>query len=148
MAAWKSDVNTFEECFFTNVERWVHLYGLSYHLWSVQIGNTIGEAVALDPASTDFTRLDATRVKIKTRGSKNSFDPITVIDGVCKYKVAIYPVVLGEVIKLGVDESRWVDFGVILEEDGEANQDFLRIEVVEIGNEEILSLYPVRKGVD
>lgn len=62
-AAWKSDVITFEECFFTNVERWVRLYGLPYHLWSVQnftlIGSAIGEAVAVNLASADFSRLDA-----------------------------------------------------------------------------------------
>lgn len=28
MVAWRSAVNTFEECFFTSVEKWVHLYGL------------------------------------------------------------------------------------------------------------------------
>lgn len=110
IAAWRSEVNTLEACFFACVERWVHLYSIPYHLWSVQnftlIDNTIGEAVALDPASTAFSRLDTARIKIRTRGSKASFDPITVTDDVWKYKVAIYPVVLGENIKFGVDESK------------------------------------------
>lgn len=77
--------------------------------------------MALDPAWTDISRLDAARIKIKTTENKFSFDPITITDGICKYKVAIYPVVLGEDIKLGVDESKWVDFGVF--SDGEVNAD-------------------------
>lgn len=75
------------------------------------IGNNIGEAVGLGPASADFSHLDVAQIKVRTRGSKVSFEPITVTDGIRKYRVAIYPVVLGEVIKLGVDESKRLILG-------------------------------------
>lgn len=58
-----------------------------------------------------------------------------------KYKFAVHPVVLGSDVKLGVDEAKWVDFGVIIEND---NGEFLaNNENVEMGTEEILSLLSV-----
>lgn len=99
--------------------------------------------MSLDPTSTDFSRHDTARIKINTRWSKVSFYPITITDRVRKYKVAIYPVVLREDIKMGVDESKWVDFGVISEE-GNVNQSNLRIEDVVMGSEDIMNVEPVR----
>lgn len=83
---WRLDVNTFEECFLERTKRWVHVYGLPYHLWSsgnfMLIGNQVGEAVAVDPCSINFTKHDAVRIKVRSEQSLFNFDPIWVFDGV------------------------------------------------------------------
>lgn len=49
----------------------------------------------------------------------------------------------GDDIKLGVDKSKWVDFGVIFEDEGGLAESKKTKEDVEMGSEEILSLVSV-----
>lgn len=64
-------------------------------------------------ALADLSKLDAVRLKIRSSGSKVCFDPLTISDGVRKYRVVVYLVVLGSDVNLGVDESKGVEVGAI-----------------------------------
>lgn len=91
----------------------MHVYDVSYHLWSneyfTKIGNEVGEAIAVDPCSISFTKLDAVRIKVRSEQTIFNFDSVRVSEGVTNYRPAIFPDVFADEVKLGVDCRRWPD---------------------------------------
>lgn len=98
-------MNTFEESFFERVERWVHVYGLPYHLWCnenfASTRNEIGEAVIVDPCSINFTKLDVVRIQVRTEKSAYSFESIWVSGGIKKCRLGMFPFVSADEVKMG-----------------------------------------------
>lgn len=92
-APWRYDANTYEEQFFIKEERRVQIYGLPYHLWSrenfTKIGDHVGKAVGIYSHILDLTKLDAARIKVEAN-KVCIFDPITVSDGIKKYRITIF----------------------------------------------------------
>lgn len=47
----------------------VHIFGLPFHLWNndnfTRIGDAFGEAVAIGHTAMEFSKLDASRAKLK-----------------------------------------------------------------------------------
>lgn len=52
--------------FFQKVERWIHIYGLPFHLWNRDnfevIGKYLCELVGVDTCTLDFSKLDGARI--------------------------------------------------------------------------------------
>lgn len=64
-----------------------------------RIGNALGETVASDCVTMELSKLDATRIKIKTPVGKVNVDPMEVCYDVKNYTHTFDPVVLDNEVR-------------------------------------------------
>lgn len=100
-----------------------------YHLWSSDnfeiLGKYLGELVGIDPCTLDFYEHDRAHVKVKVSAGRVDFELVEVTDKDKDYKITFsffrWAVVLESEVKLGVDETKWVDI-INLDENQSVNR--------------------------
>lgn len=59
-------MNTFEDKFSEEEERWVQLFGLPYHLWRMEnftiIGDKLGGVVAMDKSTVNLEKIGGAKI--------------------------------------------------------------------------------------
>lgn len=79
----------------------------------MKMGTFVGKVLAIDEISVNLTKINATRIKIRTETVRLSSDPLLEFDSLKEYKIVIYALILPEETRTKVEMGANNELGLV-----------------------------------